>query len=409
MMMINKNDISVLRELAGKYAEIAAKDIQDERRALWRRHNSMERVRPPVLIAGGYDAVILQPMLICEDEFYRSHERFLRGKILQDAFCDDTIIEPWITQSAVHVIPQEGPWGIPFFFDKLDGSIAFHVNAALKSFDDAADLIAPVHKIDEKRTAEDVERLYDAVGDILEIHISRATYWHYWAGDISTHLGYLLGHEQMMWDMIDHPEELHALLAFMRDGVLKAQDESEKKGDWSTADNVNQAMAYSNTLPDPKANAPAARSDMWGFCAAQEFAVVSPEFHKEFLLAYQLPIIEKYGLSAYGCCEDLTNKIDMLRQIPNLRRISVTPSADVNKCAEQIAADYVCSYRPNPALVQGEFDEDYIDGFLREAMNCFKRNACIVDITLKDISTVGGDIGRLTRFVSHAKQIAEEY
>jgi hypothetical protein len=70
-------------------------------------------------------------MLICEDDFYRTHERFLRGRILQDTFCDDTIIEPWITLPAVHVIPQEGPWGIPFFFDKLDGSIALHVNAAL--------------------------------------------------------------------------------------------------------------------------------------------------------------------------------------------------------------------------------------------------------------------------------------
>jgi hypothetical protein len=46
--MSNNNDIRVLRVLARKYAEIAAKDIQDERCAFWRRHNSMQRVRSPV-------------------------------------------------------------------------------------------------------------------------------------------------------------------------------------------------------------------------------------------------------------------------------------------------------------------------------------------------------------------------
>ena len=47
--------------------------------------------------------------------------------------------------------------------------------------------------------------------------------------------------------------------------------------------------------------------------------------------------------------EDLTNKIDMLRTIPNLRRIAVSPFANVRRCAEQIGTDYVMSYRPSPA------------------------------------------------------------
>ncbi|GAI58840.1 unnamed protein product [marine sediment metagenome] len=50
---------------------------------------------------------------------------------------------------------------------------------------------------------------------------------------------------------------------------------------------------------------------------------------------------DKFGLVAYGCCEDLTYKVDMLRQIPNLRRIAVPPFADAAKCAEQIGRDYV--------------------------------------------------------------------
>ena len=91
--------------------------------------------------------------------------------------------------------------------------------------------------------------------------------------------------------------------------------------------------------------------------------------HDEFLLQYQLPIMSRFGLVAYGCCEDLTRKIDMLRQIPNLRIIAVTPRADVGRCAEQIGTDYVISWRPNPAdMVCCGFDEARIRRILREGL-----------------------------------------
>ncbi len=40
--MKNHKDISIIRELAKKYAEIAARDIQSERRKLWTAHNSLK-------------------------------------------------------------------------------------------------------------------------------------------------------------------------------------------------------------------------------------------------------------------------------------------------------------------------------------------------------------------------------
>ena len=55
-----------------------------------------------------------------------------------------------------------------------------------------------------------------------------------------------------------------------------------------------------------------------------------------FILQYQIPGLKKFGLVALGCCEDVTRKIDGFRQIPNLRRIAVTPFADAAQCAEEI-------------------------------------------------------------------------
>ena len=86
----------------------------------------------------------------------------------------------------------------------------------------------------------------------------------------------------------------------------------------------------------------------------------------EFMLQYQIPIVEKFGLVSYGCCEDLTDKIDVVRQIPNLRRIAVSPMADVAKCAEEIGGDYILSYRPSPTDMVGyDFDPAKIGMLLR--------------------------------------------
>ncbi|HPP12698.1 MAG TPA: hypothetical protein PKW42_08205, partial [bacterium] len=217
--------------------------------------------------------------------------------------------------------------------------------------------------------------------------------------DISTHLGRLRGHQQIMLDMYDAPEKLHQLLAFMRDGILTNQQEAEEAGDITLLSHTNQAMAYCEELEDPAIDSgPRKRKDIWGYCAAQEYTLISPAMHDEFLLQYQLPILKKFGLTAYGCCENLTEKIMMLRQVPNLRIIAVTPSANVHRCAEQIGQDYVLSWRPNPADMVGYgFDPGRIRRIIKEAMGSLRHSHTI--IVLKDIETVQGEPERLKKWV----------
>lgn len=78
-----KNDIHMLRELARKYAEVAAKPIQDVRRKLWSDHNGLQRTPPPVLVSLGMDCLWCREMfsdeaMQCRDPFYREHERTIR-------------------------------------------------------------------------------------------------------------------------------------------------------------------------------------------------------------------------------------------------------------------------------------------------------------------------------------------
>ena len=219
--------------------------------------------------------------------------------------------------------------------DEPGGS--FKVDYALKVPEDIEKMRAPWHEIDEEATRRNAARLAEALGDVITINIDRGPAYRMWTGDISTDLGYLRGIENFMLDMYDRPEWLHRLAGLMRDGILRTHDQAEAAGDWGLCAHQNQAMAYAEELADPAPNVNGVkRQPLWGYMAAQEFTLVSPALHDEFLLQYQLPILEKFGLTAYGCCEDLTRKIKLLRKIPNLRRIAVSPFANAARCAEQI-------------------------------------------------------------------------
>jgi len=409
--MSNDRDLTVLRELAKQYAEVCAKDVQDQRRDLWRRHNSLERTRPLVYVrwlAAWAEAP--ESQLQCEDPFYQTHERFLRQMLFQDTLDDDYILEPWITQSATYVTPPDGLWGLAIKripSPEPGGSWMF--DPPIKELDDAARMVTPKHAIDEEQTARNVARIQDAVGDILDVNVDRAPVYRVWNADLSTNLAYLRGLEQMMWDMMDHPEWLHRLMAFMRDGVLATHAQAEAAGDWHLADHQNQAMPYAKELADPQANGPSVtRDQLWVFFASQETTEVSPAMFDEFMLSYQKPIMEAFALSAYGCCEDLTHKIDCLRKVKNLRRIAIAPRADVRRCAEQIGEDYVLSWRPNPAdMICCGFDPDLVRRIVTDAMEASR--GCHVDITLKDVQTVQHRPDLLKQWVRVVRSVSDAY
>lgn len=410
---MSKKDIRVVRDLAKQYAELAAKPIQEERRKLWAAHLSLKKTRALVLTTYGMwnvwcREVFADSQMKCQDPFYRGHERVLRMQIFQDSLGDDFILEPWITQGASVRGGWRQLWGVnegntP---SGVEGG-AWKYDPPLKTLDDLSVLRATPHEVDEAETARHVAKLHEAVGDILPIDVPRGPAYSAFMADISTSLAGLRGLETVYLDMYEHPQELHRLLAFMRDAILANNQAAEDAGHYSLTTQHNQSMTYAENLERPRPNSgPRKRKELWGFCAAQEYTLVSPEFHDEFLLQYQIPIFEKCGLLHYGCCENLTRKIDMLRQCKNLRSIAVTPTADVAQCAEQIGKDYVISWRPNPTdMVCAGWDEARIRKIIGEGLKACRGG--YVHIHLKDIETVQGDTTRLARWTRIVREVID--
>ena len=401
--VMKTQDKDILRDLAKQYTELCNQPSQDERRALWRQHNSLKKTRPLIYVQAFAWNEMPQAECLCEDPFARRYEEVLRHHLFWHTFDDDSVFEPWITIQARRVCNGWGIAGQRHFGDEPGGS--FKVDYPIKDLSDIEKLRTPWHEIDETRTADDVSRLSDAIGDIITINVDRGPAYRMWTGDVSTDLGYLRGIEHFMMDMLDNPEWLHRMVKFMSDGVVKTHQEAEAAGDWGLCAHQNQAMPYAEELEDPAANVNGVkRSQLWGYMAAQELTAVSPAMHDEFMLQYQLPILKHFGLVSYGCCEDLTNKIDMLRQIPNLRRIAVSPFADAARCAEQIGQDYVLSYRPSPTdMVSYRFDRDRIQSILKRDLKACRD--CHVDITLKNVLTVENDPTRVQNWVALTREV----
>ena len=391
-----------LRDLASRVNEIARGDVMRERRALWRRQNSFQGDRPLIYVrAFAVDEWFDKSVLKCEDPMLRGYEYQLHQSLWRSQLGDDYIVEPWLELGASYIMPNGERWGVPVSLGEKPASGGAAAFKPVLLEEDFSCLRAAPYAVDEAKTALRREKLEEALGGALPVFVSRQGPYAMWSGDISTDLAKLRGLEQIMWDVYDNPEWLHSLLAFMRDAILRNHEQAEAAGGFSLADHQNQCMPYAQELDDPDpAVTGVPRRRLWRFLAAQEFTGFSPEMFWEFILQYQQPILEAYGLTAYGCCENLTEDIPYLRRIRNLRRIAVSPFANARRCAELIGRDYILSWRPNPSLMLATgLDEDLVRRHMREHFALFKENHNFFDITLKDVETVSHQPENVRRWV----------
>ena len=91
------DDVTLLRDLAARYVEVCAEPVQDERRALWRQHNSLVRTRPLIYVRAYAWSEMPHSRCQCADPFLRSYEDFFRRQLFWHSLNDDSIFEPWVT------------------------------------------------------------------------------------------------------------------------------------------------------------------------------------------------------------------------------------------------------------------------------------------------------------------------
>ncbi len=407
---LTKNDISILKDLANRVQEISNQKEQAEKRELWYKHNELEWTRPLIICypGQGWQEIITEDQLECQSELGRQWETTLRKEIFWgEEMGDDYVVDGVFP---VPFIYEETEWGMEMKTVGGENGGAYTWIPPIKDYsEDLEKLRYPEIKVDYDKTEALVKIAQEVLGDYLEVKLE---------GNYGFSLGLvriaikLRGLEQFFMDLYQYPNEVKHLMEFLRDGQLKKLDFLEENN-LLTLNNRAQylgsgGIGFTRSLPQPDFQGDVRTKDLWGFMESQETGCVSPEMFEEFVFFYQLPIIERFGLNIYGCCEALDDKRwKLVPTIPNLRRISVSPWADVKIMAERIRDDYIYSLKPKPTpLATPKINEDKIRDDLREKFEITR--GCHVEVIMKDNQTIGKNPENVKRWSRIAKEEAEK-
>jgi len=419
-MKASKHDIEIIRRLGGEFAKIADDPVNGRRKKLWTALNGLKKVRPLIYVMESEMPwkeleVGDELTLHCEDKYLRGFENYFRQTLyLWNHAQGDMVVEKVVYSP---FILHDTGFGITVSSEVM-GSVepgvvnSRHFNPQITEEKDIEKIRMPEISIDCGETDAIHEMLNGVLAGILPVRPGgiKGTSIAPW-----DFLVMLTGIEEILVDMYARPEYVHKLIDHCTKAFISRYDQLEALGCLAlNNDNSRTGGGYNYTdeLPgkdfDPQH---VKRKNMWGRVMAQIFAAVSPEMHMEFALQYEIKFLEKFGLNYYGCCEPLHKKIDILRKIPNLRKISMSPWVDDEEGAANIGNDFVYSMKVNPAIMAGdEWDPVQARKELADRLN--KTRNCAVEIVMKDLSTVRNQPHRLREWtriaVEEAAKIREE-
>jgi hypothetical protein len=219
-----------------------------------------------------------------------------------------------------------------------------------------------------------------------------------------------MGVEGALYALMDRPQFMHALAARMTEGYLGMLDELEEKGLLCRPQSlIHCTGAWTTELPVKGYDEKKPRTrDIWMFGLAQMFSTVSPDMFREYEVAYSSKICERFGLVYYGCCDPLDRKMNEVRMIPGVRKVSMSPWVDQEKGAAEIGRQYVFSRKPSPAyLAVTTFDPEFIRADLTATRRHCEKNGSPLEYILKDISTVRYEPARLFQWARVAMEVAQ--
>ena len=411
-MSISTKDQEILGKLGQQVAEIAALPEQQKTIASWEALNGLRPIRPMVMI----DQISWHEMdvdgelaLRTEDSFCRGIETQLRRTLYSwKHMRADMVVRPFVT---IHKAIRGAGFGVRIIeetavTDPRNSVVGHHYIDQIKTEEDILKIQTPNVVHDEDATKQAEERAHEIFDGILGVRMQGVLpNFAPWDQIVQWR-----GPDNMILDMIDRPSFMHQIIGRLTDAHLSMLDQLEAKGLLGSGqDTIHCTGAFTDELPAPGSDPRSSRAkDLWTAGMAQIFATVSPAMHKEFEIDYAAQWYGRFGLGYYGCCEPLDDKVDIIRGLPNVRKISMSPWVDVEKAAERIGRDFVFSRKPSPAfLAWDKWNPEAVEQDLRDTQEKCSRYGCPSEFILKDISTVHYQPQRLWEWVDIAMRVVK--
>lgn len=403
MQSLLDHDREVLRPLAEKLRSLADRPEMTARAGRIARHNGLKTEGPLIFVfpEGAWEEILPASALLCRHPFLRTIEEQLRQRVFTALEIRDDSVEMGTVDVPRAIEPGSFGVEVEFLHGEKRGSYAWKPPfTELHGITQDLKRRTPVYLHTE--TARREELVEGMIGDILTIKPVGSPYW---SLGMTWKVIDFIGMELFMIGMIEEPEEVHLLMGWMMEEQCAWLDQLVGLGAL-TSNNGNDycgsgGFGFCDELNPPQSG-PAPLMERWGFAESQETVGISPEMFAEFILPYQLPILERFGLNHYGCCEPLDGRWEHVKKIPRLRRVSVSPWANEDFMAEALTDRYVYSRKPSPVPLCVGFDESALSQSLDDTL--VKAEGCVVEFVMKDTHTVQGDRSRFGRWVDLARE-----
>jgi hypothetical protein len=379
----------VLRSLAERVAALADLPAMKEKRELWKKHNHLEQTRPVIFCdpENGWNEIITERQLRCKTKIARRWEMNLRKEIFWgEEMGDDRPIEACFN---VPYTCSADNWGVEIKFHKPEQPGSFVWESPIKDYAKDLPRIHPLtFEIDWQVSNACFELASEIFGKALPVR-QKGTWW--WSLGITYPAILLRGMQNMFTDFCDNPDEIRQLFSIILEGHMRKLDYLEANHLLSLNNDGTYVgsggYGYTDELPQPDFCGHVRCGDMWGFTESQESVGVSPAMYEEFIFPYEKPIMDRFGLTCYGCCEPLHLRWNVVKSHHRLRRVSCSAWANLEKMAANLQSDFILSLKPNPAdLAVPSPDWGAIRSYLRRAVEICK--GCCLEIIMKDNHTL---------------------
>jgi hypothetical protein len=281
---------------------------------------------------------------------------------------------------------------------------AYHIETVLEEFSQIKDITKPELTIDYKTTESLLATAHEIFDDIITVRLN--TVW-FWSVGLTDDLVFLRGMEKLMYDFYDEPEHVHEVMDILFKGTMERLDFLEENNllclnnDGSFVG--SGGMGFTDTLPAEDFDGKVRTKDMWGLAESQVTVGISPDMFEEFIFPYQKKLMERFGLTCYGCCEPMDDRVDIVKAVPNLRRVSVSPWANKELMAAKLKHDYIYSMKPSPShLAVPKMDEEVVRKEIREALKITRDNC--VELVMKDNHTLGNNPENIKNWVKIVRE-----
>ena len=401
-------EIKYVRELAAEVVNIASEPRMAAIKQRWCDVNGLRRPdHSPVWCnpVGLWSELLPDSTLGCRDPLLRNLELTFKKLLIKRKIDDDTPINDYFKSGMVFDVTPENVWGVDIVRESLEteGS-AWQYKSALQTPADFDRLRIPEYRYNPQKTAAAAAQLEEVLSGVMAVRI--VPFQGYFSiATICSAAASLRGMEQMMMDMMLEPELVHRLMNLIYDGVMRFLDAVEAAG--KIVPNNDEPMFQSDPLRPGIIEKDYSLKDCWIAGNSQELDQVSPAMFEEFLLDYQKKIFARFGAVSYGCCENLTNKMDPVLAIPNLKIMVCSAWTNLDKLIAKVGTKHCIMWRHKASDVVCPHDTAALKQYINEGAK--KLQGCYYQTILRELQTQMGHDNRLYEWTQISKEAAIKY